>query len=637
MKRASKRMWVGGAATLGLVAGAIVWVGGSGPAGAPAAAATGTLDPFVDCDELRSWYVETALPHVTAWGWDTDQRIVPVLTPDEVVPQKTATMRAGSPTPDTDAVGNGDTGTNLQEQDVDEPDLAKTNGELVALIRDGDLVIVDASGSEPREIGRLNLPAGQHIKRLLLVGDHAVLLGATHHSLISIDPPVVIPRGRPVPDYGMHATPPRTTITTVDLSDPSAPVMTRTESVQGKLVSAREHNGVVRIVATSTPDFELDFVQPSSKRTTRQALAQNRDIVRTAAAEDWLPTSRVNGSAAEPLMGCDDVRHPDKPAGFGTISVLTLDPAEQYDTRSATGVAADGDLTYASADRMYVATQDDPWSVAAALPTAREPLTTEIHAFDVSGDATSYVGSGEVPGRVPDRWAFSEDRGLLRVASTRGPMWMPKETQVTVLDEQGGALRPIGSVRGIGPSEEIEAVRWFDTFAIVVTFLQIDPLYTVDLTDPAHPTVVGHLEIPGFSAYLHPLGDDQILGIGQGGTRLGRLQGAQVSNFDLGDLADPSRIDVLGFGGSRTSATETDARAFTYLPMLRLAFVPMRDWRGPDTVEVVRVATDGQILPVTSIELPDGASGTRTLPLDDGRAAIVASDEVVRIVDPTAW
>jgi Beta propeller domain len=633
MTRVSKRMWVGGTATLGLVAGAIFWVGGNSPGSSPAVAAQGALDPFESCDELRSWYVKVALPHVTAWGWDTDQQIVPMLIPDEG-DAPTAAMRAGSPAPKTAAVGNGATGTNLQVLDVDEPDLAKTNGELVALIRDGDLVTVDAAGSDPREIGRLDLPAKQHIRRLLLVGDHAVLLGATHRRLISIDPPVVLPRDRPLPEYGEHSTPPRATITTVDLSDPSRPVVTRTESVQGKLVSAREHNGVVRIVTTSTPDF--DFVEPSGRLTTRSALEQNRAIVRAAAVEDWLPASRVQAGDAAPLLSCEDVRHPDKPAGLGTVSVLTMSPDEP-DERFATGVAADGDLTYASTDRMYVATMDDSASTFIELPSLREPLATEIHAFDVSGDTTRYVGSGEVRGRVPDRWAFSEDDGLLRVASTLGPIWLPKETQVTVLDEQEGALRPVGSVRGIGPREEIEAVRWLGSFAIVVTFRQTDPLYAVDLTDPTRPTVAGELEIPGFSAYLHPLGDDLILGVGQDGTRSGRLQGAQVSTFDLSDLADPSRIDLLGFGMSRASATETDSRAFTYLPTLRLAFVPMRDWRGPDTVEVVRVATDGQIIQVTSIELPDGASGTRTLPLDDGRIAIVAGDEVVRIADPTAW
>ncbi|HYJ68509.1 MAG TPA: beta-propeller domain-containing protein [Nocardioidaceae bacterium] len=631
MAGVSKRMWAVGAAALGLMAGAIVWIGGTGPGGSPAAAASGALDPFDDCDELRSWYVKTALPHVTAWGWDTDQPI-PIMFEDVAVPMA---ARAAGPTPDTEAVGNGATGTNLQELDVDEPDLAKTNGEFVALIHDGDLVIVDASGAEPREIGRLDLAAEQHIKRLLLVGDRAVLLGATHSSVISIAPPVVLPRDRMVPGpYGMQTIRPLSTITTVDLSDSSEPTVTRTESIQGKFVSAREHNGIVRIVATSMPEF--DFVQPTGKYSFREALAHNREVVRTAAPEDWLPTSRVDAGDAGPLMGCEDVRHPDEAAGLGTISVLTTDPDEPNE-HSSTGVAADGDLTYASADRMYVATMDDGWSTFIAPASRPESATTEIHAFDVRGGTTSYVGSGEVRGRVPDRWAFSEDQGLLRVASTVGAFWQPKETRVTVLDERAGALRPIGLVGGLGPNEEIEAVRWFGPLAIVVTFRQTDPLYAVDLTDPAHPTVAGELEIPGFSAYLHPLGDDLILGVGQDGTRSGRLRGAQVSTFDLGDLTDPSRIDLLDFGGSRTSATETDARAFTYLPTQRMAFVPMRDWRGPDTVEVVRVATDGQVIPVTSIELSVTARGTRILPLDDGRAAIVAAGEVVRIAEPTAW
>jgi hypothetical protein len=630
MRRSSKRILAGCAAG-GLLAGVATVIGAS-PGTAPSAVAA-ELTSFDDCEQLRSWYVRAALPHVTAWGWDTAGPIIydgPLMMPRETA------AAPDSSTTKTEAVGNGATGTNLQEAGVDEPDLAKTDGELVALIRNGDLIVYDALGDQAVEIGSVDLPHRQQISELLLFGDRAVLLGSATAAMPYIDPPIAMPRDLPYDRAARsYPTEPRTTITTVDLTDPTAPLVQRTETLQGELVSAREHDGTVRVVTTWLPTF--DFAQPYSGLTPKQALAKNRDLVRSTAAADWLPASRVNSASAESPLSCEDVRHPEDPAGVGTISVVTMDPDEP-EARTGAGVAADGNLTYASSDRLYVATADDGWTGWTWAGAERAgDATTDIHAFDVTGDETSYVGSGEVPGRVADRWAFSENAGLLRVASTIGPSLLPQQTRVTVLAERDDGLEPIGSVGGMGEQEQVEAVRWFGDIAVVVTFRQVDPLYTLDLSDPANPTVVGELKIPGFSAYLHPLGDDLLLGVGQDATPVGMLRGSQVSTFDIGDLADPRRLDLLRLGVARTSAIESDSRAFTYLPDERLAFVPTTSWRSGGALDVIRIGSDGALSTGPRIQLPGWSADARALPLDDGRVAVVASGRVVQIADPAAW
>ena len=62
------------------------------------------------------------------------------------------------------------------------------------------------------------------------------------------------------------------------------------------------------------------------------------------------------------------------------------------------------------------------------------------------------------------------------------------------------------------------AVRFVGPTAYVVTFKQVDPLYTIDLADPARPRVLGELEMPGYSAYLHPIGE-RPAARGRGGRR----------------------------------------------------------------------------------------------------------------------
>ena len=90
-----------------------------------------------------------------------------------------------------------------------------------------------------------------------------------------------------------------------------------------------------------------------------------------------------------------------------------------------------------------------------------------------------------------------------------------QDNGIVVLDEKDGRLEQVGELAGLGVDEEIQSVRWFDDLAVVVTFRQMDPLYTIDLSDPTRPRRLGALKIPGFSAYLHPIGDDRLLGLGQ--------------------------------------------------------------------------------------------------------------------------
>jgi hypothetical protein len=208
-----------------------------------------------------------------------------------------------------------------------------------------------------------------------------------------------------------------------------------------------------------------------------------------------------------------------------------------------------------------------------------QQVYTRIHAFDVTGRKDSpYVASGSVPGFLFGRWALSEYKGDLRVATTTGQPWAqqggtPSQSSVIVLDEHGGQLRKVGSVSGLGQGEQIRAVRWLDDLAAIVTFRQTDPLYLLDLADPAHPAVRGQLKVNGYSAYLHPVGDDHLLGVGQSADDSGRVTGLQVSDFDLRNLAKPTRSSNLDYGQGYTDV-ENDSRAFTYLPGRRLAVLP---------------------------------------------------------------
>jgi uncharacterized secreted protein with C-terminal beta-propeller domain len=110
----------------------------------------------------------------------------------------------------------------------------------------------------------------------------------------------------------------------------------------------------------------------------------------------------------------------------------------------------------------------------------------------------------------------------------------------------------------------------------VTTFRRIDPLYVIDLSDPTQPTKAGELKIPGYSAYLHPLGRHQVLGIGPDGDDSGRLRGTKMSLFDTSDPTNPKRVSEIGIGSD--SEVDVDHHAFMWWDQTRTAIVPTGAW-----------------------------------------------------------
>jgi hypothetical protein len=186
---------------------------------------------------------------------------------------------------------------------------------------------------------------------------------------------------------------------------------------------------------------------------------------------------------------------------------------------------------------------------------------------------------------VLNQFALSEDKGYLRVATTdTGPTGVPgpgSESFVTVLKNSGELLTQVGQVGGLGKGQAIQAVRFIGDVGYVVTFLKTDPLYTVDLSQPTRPRVVGALELQGYSAYLHPLGPGLLLGVGQDATDQGRRAGTEVSVFDVSHPATPKLLQHHPFGQGASSPIEFDHHAFMYWPATRLAVIPYSQYNEP--------------------------------------------------------
>jgi hypothetical protein len=576
------------------------------------------------CDDLLSYYISRGVERVTPWGWD-----IGVIPLEGAVAEDSAASgaRGAAPTvPQVDRAGSSGTGTNVQEAGVDEPDVVKTNGELLVRVQDDEVTTYDLTGEAPGLLASLDLPDIEDAE-ILLAGDRVVAIG--RDATIPDDGPGDGASGRRW--YGGYAEPSRTRMLVVDVSDPTAPTVTDNYVYDAALVTARQHGTVVRLaMSAGLPD--LDFVQPGTFRSEESALERNRDIVRASTLDDWLPTVTTGGGGDESpgsLLECPDVAMPDDEAGLGTMAVVGFDAATP-ETWHATAVATESQVVYVSAERLVLAT--NAWAGGWGCCVERvwdDGGTTHLYSFALTGNDATYVASGEVEGAVADRWSMDEYGGVLRLAV--GPTTMTGNfNSVVTLRESGDDLIEIGRVDKLGVDEQIKSVRWFDDLAIVVTFRQVDPLYAVDLTSPESPVLLGELKIPGFSEYLHPLGDWRMIGVGQAATPAGLTLGAQAGLFDVHDVTKPRQLDVVEYPKGSAALAGQDPRQFTWLPDRRTALTVVAEGvKGTaGSVSVLRVEDGRLVHRMVEVEYGAEVSQVRLVPLPTGKVVLVTGDEV---------
>ncbi|MCC5953721.1 MAG: beta-propeller domain-containing protein [Acidimicrobiia bacterium] len=545
--------------------------------------------------------------------------------------------------------------TNVQEAGVDEPDVVKTDGSRLVTVVDGTLRIMDLTTPVPAEVGSLALDGG-HGHRLFLDGDRAVVLSSD-----SVARPQVGPdagrRGRS-PEWSG----PGTRVSVIDVADPAAPTVVQAYVLDGSLSAARRVGDQVRLVTTADPQ-PVAFTYPdgSGRGAELRAVEANRDAVAATSAEDWLPQVRTvdergRHGDAEPLVACDSIGVPVEFAGFGSVVVSTLDIGDaQLDAGASVGVMAGDATVYASAQNLYVATTEwmsfdesvtDEWSPGASA--------TGIHMFSITGgEPAAYLASGQVEGRLLNQFAMSEHAGHLRVATTLDPdfggrfmpvpdpMPMPVEPELGLDDVAGGGrasssddaagspgrrmlsdnalhvlardganLVEVGYVDGMGIDERIYSVRYLGDMGYIVTFRETDPLYTIDLSDPTDPRVLGELKIPGFSTYLHPTHPGRLVGIGQDATETGMPIGLQVSVFDVADPTDPQRTALWTLPDA-TSSAEGEHHAFLWWQAENLLAVPVSSWGDGFEGVIVLDVTDTSITERGRIEhLPGDEAAT---------------------------
>jgi len=531
------------------------------PPPAPPAPGSMRLVAFDSCERLEADLKQAAKASVGPWGF-----------PGGVVVAEAAAANGGARTMADSAAqaapGAGapaHSGTNNHEQSADEPDIVKTDGRRIVTVDRTTLRVVDAASR--REIGKLNLgltAVGGELE-LLLSGNVALVLVPGLTGAYPLDRRTQSPVGPQV--------------LSVDISGP--PRIVSHYKGEGTLVDARLTDGTARVVVRNTP--RIAFPDSPNVSNEGKRISANRAAIDRAPVDAWLPSWEVTTDTRtdKGKIDCGSVSRPAEYSGSSMISILTFDLSRPaLGSGDPVTVVADGDTVYATGESLYLAS-DQRWRLdwfkgRAAMPVRQE---TDLYRFTFSGNRPPvYAAAGDVPGFLINQYAMSEWNGHLRVATTDE---QKGQSAVRVLRPDGDKLVQVGVVDGLGKGERIYSVRFIGPRGYVVTFRQTDPLYSVDLADPAKPRVTGELKITGYSAHLQPAGEGRLIGVGQEADGNGRTQGTQVSLFDVADPAKPRRLAQHHVPLGQSEA-EYDPHALLWWPGTGLLVVPVTSWASFD-------------------------------------------------------
>jgi Beta propeller domain len=427
----------------------------------------------------------------------------------------------------------------------------------------------------------------------------------------------------------------------VALDVPGTLTLAKRVRIDGQLVGSRMIANTLYVASTWSPNL-FKYALPANATTSEQDAK-----LASLNTSEVLPTVQIDSNPAEPLLADTDcyVQASNAALQVQITTVTAFDLSSATLQRSSRCFVGSAEALYMSPTNVYLTSSRyysyDPSTTLLANAVFRSETTTDIHKFALQGQAISYKGSGSVPGHLgwdKDKLAYrmSEYQGDLRVLSFTGQSgWgftapMPgiatttavvgtptvtvttssgtavsatptplttapaSPATLTILREVSGkGLQAVGSLpntqrpAALGhPGEQVYAVQFVGPRAYVVTFRQTDPLYVLDVSNPADPKALGELSMPGFSDYLYPLGDKLLLGVGKDATDGGFVGGVKVALMDVTDPTKPGLLNsvVIGKRASRSTLDSTPhgINVFQQGSVYRIA-VPVRVHETPSS------------------------------------------------------
>lgn len=576
------------------------------------------LKPVLDALEFERSYKDTLISYY-------DNRYDSVYYTDDVLEGDAAqSSTTSSPGSSTDTSSPAVTSTNLQEQGVDEADRIKTDGQFLYVLEAPTYdyytrqVPNNVSTSQPNNPGLSNLADSvtiyqlnpdefdlQNIKEIdLELADNTSADGLFlfenegQKSLVVMGGSNAGGSGW-YDSYSWNAG--STSISLLDINDPAETTIVKSINIEGRTLSSRRIGDQLLIASRYHPNIDNIHYYPQ----TDGERSDNRSIINSLSLYELLPKITDEDGQSMQLTSATDCFVPDAKNSSAVVAdVINLYSVNLNDLTISSSLCYVGasEAFYASTDAVYLATTRYQWVMEQADVVTYQGSTveTDLHEFAFQDGQLSYQASGSVDGHLgwnakQRPFRLSAKNGDLRVVSYTAELTDDKSpVKLSVLRKNGSDLMLLATLPSdahpepLGkPGESLYASRFVGDKAYFVTFRTTDPLYVIDLSTPTEPKLLAELYVEGYSDYLHPVGENLLLGIGKdaiadpaGGDGRGAwYQGVKLSLIDVEDPENPLEVDKLVFGQRGTESTAlSDHHAFTYLSadqtgsMGRLAF-----------------------------------------------------------------
>ena len=489
--------------------------------------------------------------------------------------------------------------TNVQEQGVDEADRIKYDGQYLFIAEQNDVYSIMEEDAEdkpaPTSLRVMERDASGRMTQVnqFVVEDDANTINGIylHDQRLAVLSDIYDYNIAAMSiDIGFFPMNNQFNLTVMDVNNPASPSELLSYTIDGAIINSRRINDILYVVSSYRASMEGIVYADNDKEKVDQYNALMQEDIK-----NLLPKYTDSEGNSFPLIDGDSCLLPEQATvkdGFdGIVTITAIDLTNPTEFKSSC-VNAEVQGLYASSSSLYL------YGTQYNYDGENSSETSVIHKFNLAGTESNYRASGELEGRF--NWnlsnlRFSENGEYLRVVTTSGDRGQGYQHRLNVLSEDGNKLSlvsqlpnainstPIGKVEEDGKVyEDIEAVRFYGDQAYIVTFLNTDPLYVIDLKNHSEPLIKGALEVPGYSAYLHPISDSLLLGVGQNvepgqirgdndettetDTSSPIIEGAKVSLFNISDMSNPLEIKSIVYEQAYTPV-EFDYHALTYLTM----------------------------------------------------------------------
>ncbi len=653
-------------------------------------ASQSVVKKFSSAEDLREFYAKRSVSVAGSMG------NAAALDARAVTTTKESATPAAAPSATGFGGGNGlaFSTTNIQVAGVDESDLTKTDGTYIYSVSEQNIIITRAVPAEEMKIVA-TIALDSRPQEIYLSGNRLITFGYANQALPldrKMAPGLIAPQSS------------FTFVAAYDISDKTAPKLIRRLELEGNYVSSRligsrlyfitslynfypaadaslpriMEGGKVISGDTSSDRYvypEVYYIDAPSALNATTVTAFNLDDLLAAPLEQvyLMPAGETVYASAENLY----IAYTKYLSEYDlkmAVAREVLAPRLSATLRGRLdAIAAIDKVILSDEEKLYKTNQvietymaslsaDEQASLGKEVEaefTRRHPNVgkelekTVIHRIALGDKTLEYRGAGEVTGRLLSQYSIDEFEGNLRLATTRQRNWimpfmfgaMPAIAPASVdsynnLYVLDGDMKVVGQIEDMAKGESLYSARFMGKRGYLVTFRQVDPLFVLDLAQPAAPSVLGQLKVPGFSNYLQPYNDTLLIGLGKEANDKGdqgvEIGGLKASLFDVSDPAQPKEIASLAIGGRGSDSSALyDYKGVLFSKEKGILALPATitpknnsDYRADfQGILVLNVTTDkiterGRI----SFRLPEQMSKDNTYIDDSARRALYIGD-----------